>query len=59
MVIDKIDVSLLNLLQSNTKLNTKELAQKVGLSILQPTKESNDWKKKDTLNNMLRFWIEN
>ena len=38
MVIDKIDVSLLNLLQSNTKLNTKELAQKVGLSIT-PTYE--------------------
>jgi|SaaInlStandDraft_5_1057022.scaffolds.fasta_scaffold37136_2 Lrp/AsnC family transcriptional regulator, leucine-responsive regulatory protein len=32
MVIDKIDISLLNLLQNNTKLNTKELAQKVGLS---------------------------
>lgn len=38
MVIDKIDVSLLNLLQSNTKLNTKELAQKVGLSVT-PTYE--------------------
>ena len=38
MIIDKIDVSLLNLLQSNTKLNTKELAQKVGLSIT-PTYE--------------------
>ena len=38
MVIDKIDVSLLNLLQSNTKLNTKELAQKVGLSVT-PTNE--------------------
>ncbi len=38
MALDKIDVSLLNLLQSNTKLNTKELAQKVGLSIT-PTYE--------------------
>ena len=38
MVIDKIDVSLLNLLQRNTKLNTKELAQKVGLSVT-PTYE--------------------
>ena len=38
MIVDKIDVSLLNLLQSNTKLNTKELAQKVGLSIT-PTYE--------------------
>lgn len=38
MVIDKIDASLLNLLQSNTKLNTKELAQKVGLSVT-PTYE--------------------
>ena len=38
MVIDKIDVSLLNLLQSNTKLNTKELAQKVGLTVT-PTYE--------------------
>jgi len=38
MVIDKIDVSLLNLLQNNTKLNTKELAQKVGLSVT-PTYE--------------------
>lgn len=38
MIIDKIDVSLLNLLQSNTKLNTKELAQKVGLSVT-PTYE--------------------
>lgn len=38
MVIDKIDISLLNLLQNNTKLNTKELAQKVGLSIT-PTYE--------------------
>ena len=38
MVIDKIDVSLLNLLQSTTKLNTKELAQKVGLSVT-PTYE--------------------
>jgi DNA-binding Lrp family transcriptional regulator len=38
MAIDKIDRSLLNLLQNNTKLNTKELAQKVGLSIT-PTYE--------------------
>jgi DNA-binding Lrp family transcriptional regulator len=38
MVIDKIDISLLNLLQNNTKLNTKELAQKVGLSVT-PTYE--------------------
>jgi Lrp/AsnC family transcriptional regulator, leucine-responsive regulatory protein len=38
MTIDKIDRSLLNLLQSNTKLNTKELAQKVGLSVT-PTYE--------------------
>ena len=38
MAIDKIDRSLLNLLQSNTKLNTKELAQKVGLSVT-PTYE--------------------
>lgn len=38
MVIDKIDRSLLNLLQNNTKLNTKELAQKVGLSVT-PTYE--------------------
>jgi DNA-binding Lrp family transcriptional regulator len=38
MVIDRIDRSLLNLLQNNTKLNTKELAQKVGLSIT-PTYE--------------------
>ena len=38
MAIDKTDVSLLNLLQSNTKLNTKELAQKVGLSVT-PTYE--------------------
>jgi len=38
MVIDKIDITLLNLLQNNTKLNTKELAQKVGLSVT-PTYE--------------------
>ena len=38
MAIDKIDRSLLNLLQSNTKLNTKELAQKIGLSVT-PTYE--------------------
>ena len=38
MAIDKIDRSLLNLLQNNTKLNTKELAQKVGLSVT-PTYE--------------------
>ena len=38
MVIDKIDRFLLNLLQNNTKLNTKELAQKVGLSVT-PTYE--------------------
>jgi Lrp/AsnC family leucine-responsive transcriptional regulator len=38
MVIDKIDISLLNLLQNNTKLNTKELAEKVGLSVT-PTYE--------------------
>ena len=38
MAIDKIDRYLLNLLQNNTKLNTKELAQKVGLSVT-PTYE--------------------
>jgi|TARA_B110000495_G_C23018185_1_gene603518 Lrp/AsnC family leucine-responsive transcriptional regulator len=38
MAIDKIDITLLNLLQNNTKLNTKELAQKVGLSVT-PTYE--------------------
>ena len=38
MAIDKIDRSLLNLLQNNTKLNTKELAQKIGLSVT-PTYE--------------------
>ena len=38
MVIDKIDRFLLNLLQNNTKLNTKELAQKIGLSVT-PTYE--------------------
>jgi len=38
MTIDKIDISLLNLLQNNTKLNTKELAQKIGLSVT-PTYE--------------------
>ena len=38
MVIDKIDVTLLNLLQNNTKLNTKELAKNVGLSVT-PTYE--------------------
>lgn len=38
MTIDRIDISLLNLLQNNTKLNTKELAQKVGLSVT-PTYE--------------------
>ena len=38
MVIDKIDISLLNWVQNNAKLNTKELAQKVGLSVT-PTYE--------------------
>jgi len=38
MKIDNTDISLLNLLQKNTKLNTKEIAQKIGLSVT-PTYE--------------------
>jgi len=36
--LDKIDKKLLTLLQQNAKLNTKELASKVGLSVT-PTYE--------------------
>lgn len=38
MKLDVTDIKLLNLLQENAKLNTKELAEKVGLSIT-PTYE--------------------
>ena len=55
--MDAIDKKILMLLQQDAKQNTKEIAEKVGLSVSPLLKELKNWSKRNTLGIMWLYWM--